>query len=161
MSFHERLKEERERLGYTQPAFAALAGATKQAQLKWEKGETSPNAAALSAWALAGLNLLYVFMGVRAEIHDHLGRIRTVAELAKGINGTDLEKAEIATSLYAQLVNPAPTADEIKAMNDAFADAVPVLRNAAMAVLNSDPNGGVIRRSEDIKARVREKLKTQ
>lgn len=160
MSFHERLKEERERLGYTQPAFAALAGATKQAQLKWEKGETSPNAAALSAWSQVGLNLLYVFTGIQTEILDHLGRVRTVAELTKDINGTDLEKAEIATSLYAQLVNPVPSTDEIKLLTDAYTDASPVLRNAAMAVLQSDPNSGMLKKSEELKTRVGDKLKT-
>ncbi len=66
MNLHERLKEERERLGHSQTAFAALAGASKHAQINWEKGAASPNAAALAAWADAGLDVLYVVTGQRA-----------------------------------------------------------------------------------------------
>ena len=65
MNLHERLKEERERLGHSQTAFAALAGASKHAQINWEKGTASPNAAALAAWAAAGLDVLYVVTGQR------------------------------------------------------------------------------------------------
>lgn len=65
MNLHERLKEERERLGHSQTAFAALAGASKHAQINWEKGAASPNAAALAAWADAGLDVLYVVTGQR------------------------------------------------------------------------------------------------
>lgn len=65
MNLHERLKEERERLGHSQTAFAALAGASKHAQINWEKGAASPNAAALAAWAEAGLDVLYVVTGQR------------------------------------------------------------------------------------------------
>lgn len=66
MNLHERLKEERERIGLSQTAFAALAGASKHAQINWEKGAASPNAAALAAWADAGLDVLYVVTGQRA-----------------------------------------------------------------------------------------------
>ena len=65
MNLHERLKEERERLGHSQTAFAALAGASKHSQINWEKGAASPNAAALAAWAEAGLDVLYVVTGQR------------------------------------------------------------------------------------------------
>ena len=67
MNLHERLKEERERIGLSQTAFAALAGASKHAQINWEKGAASPNAAALAAWADAGLDVLYVVTGQRSQ----------------------------------------------------------------------------------------------
>lgn len=66
MNLSNRLKEERERLGFSQTAFAALAGASKHAQINWEKGAASPNAAALEAWAGDGLDVLYVVTGQRA-----------------------------------------------------------------------------------------------
>ena len=68
MNLHERLKEERERLGFSQTAFAALAGASKHSQINWEKGVASPNASALAAWVLAGLDVLYVVTGQRAPV---------------------------------------------------------------------------------------------
>jgi len=65
MNLGERLKEERERLGYSQTAFAALAGATKHSQINWEKGVAFPNAAVLATWAEAGLDVTYVVTGQR------------------------------------------------------------------------------------------------
>lgn len=62
----ERLKEERERLGFNQADFAAVAGATRKTLFNWESGAASPNAAALASWAEAGLDVLYVVTGQRA-----------------------------------------------------------------------------------------------
>ena len=45
---------------------AALAGATRKTLFNWESGAASPNAAALAAWADAGLDVLYVVTGQRA-----------------------------------------------------------------------------------------------
>lgn len=59
----ERLKEERERLQMTQPAFAAAAGAAKRTLIEWEKGSTSPNAVQLSALGEIGVDVLYVVTG--------------------------------------------------------------------------------------------------
>lgn len=61
----ERIKEERERLGFNQADFAALAGATRKTLFNWESGTASPNAAVLAAWAQHGLDVLYVVTGER------------------------------------------------------------------------------------------------
>ena len=61
----ERIKEERERLGFNQADFAALAEATRKTLFNWESGTASPNAAALAAWAQHGLDVLYVVTGER------------------------------------------------------------------------------------------------
>lgn len=66
MNIGRRLKEERERLGMNQTGFAAIAGASKHAQINWEKGEATPNANALAAWAEKGLDVLYVVTGSRS-----------------------------------------------------------------------------------------------
>ncbi len=65
MGISGRLLEERERLGKTQPEFGALAGVKKQAQLRYEKGERSPDAAYLAAAATHGVDVLYVLTGRR------------------------------------------------------------------------------------------------
>lgn len=62
------LKEERERLGYSQTAFAAMVASSKQAQINWEKGIASPNATALAVWANVGLDVLYVVTGDRSFV---------------------------------------------------------------------------------------------
>ena len=65
MHFGERIKEERERLGFNQGDFAALAEATRKTLFNWESGSASPNAAVLAAWAQHGLDVLYVVTGER------------------------------------------------------------------------------------------------
>lgn len=65
MGIGDRLKEERERLGFNQTDFAAQAGASKNSQYNYEKGERSPDAAYLSAVADQGVDVLYVVTGER------------------------------------------------------------------------------------------------
>lgn len=60
-----RLREERERLGFTQPAFGAVGGVQKLAQLKYEKGERFPGADYLAAVAKVGADVQYIVTGVR------------------------------------------------------------------------------------------------
>lgn len=67
MSIGERLKEERVRLGLNQTDFAELAGVRKNAQSNYEKDERAPDARYLAAVAAAGVDVLYVVTGMRAE----------------------------------------------------------------------------------------------
>lgn len=64
---YQRLREERERLGLTQPAFAEAAGAAKRTLIEWEKGSTSPNAVQMSALSAIGVDVLYVLTGRHAD----------------------------------------------------------------------------------------------
>lgn len=61
----ERLKEERERLGFTIPQFAELAGAKKNTVIDWQNGMSSPPAIKLAALAGIGVDVLYVITGRR------------------------------------------------------------------------------------------------
>jgi transcriptional regulator with XRE-family HTH domain len=61
-----RLSEERERLGYTQPDFAALGGAKQRTLQDWERGVAAPNSEFLAVVNAHGLDLLYVLTGARA-----------------------------------------------------------------------------------------------
>jgi transcriptional regulator with XRE-family HTH domain len=65
MSIFFRLREERERLGFTQEAFAVLGGVQKRAQINYEKGERHPDSAYLAAIAAAGADVLYILTGQR------------------------------------------------------------------------------------------------
>ena len=60
-----RLREERERLGLTQPVFAELAGAKKRTLIDWEKDVSSPTAVQLAQLAAAGADVLYILTGGR------------------------------------------------------------------------------------------------
>lgn len=66
MNHGERIKEERERLGYSQTAFAAIGDSSKGSQISWEKGTASPNVQVLAAWASVGADILYIVMGERS-----------------------------------------------------------------------------------------------
>jgi transcriptional regulator with XRE-family HTH domain len=65
MTIGKRLREERERFGLSQPAFAALAKTTKQTLFSWESEKTAPDGFQFAAFAAAGVDVLYVLTGVR------------------------------------------------------------------------------------------------
>lgn len=68
LSISTRIKEERERLGFSQTQFAALADASKKTQIRWEQEDgAAPDARALSKWIVVGLDALYVLTGERAN----------------------------------------------------------------------------------------------
>lgn len=74
MSIGERLKSERERLGYSQTDFASIGGASKGSQISWEKGPTTPNAAFLAAVSEIGADILYVVTG-RREVEVQIAEL--------------------------------------------------------------------------------------
>lgn len=67
MVIHDRLREERERLGMSQDAFGEIAGVRKQAQHLYEKGERHPDTRYLAAIAAAGADVLYILTGQRSQ----------------------------------------------------------------------------------------------
>ncbi|WP_394231189.1 helix-turn-helix domain-containing protein [Salmonella enterica] len=61
-----RLREERERLGLSQPALGKIGGVTKLTQLNYEKGKGMPDAAYLYTIHKAlGINIHYILTGIR------------------------------------------------------------------------------------------------
>lgn len=62
----ERLRDERQRMGLSQTAFAELAGSSKRAQIRYEQGEP-PDADYLSEISKAGADVLYVVTGERNQ----------------------------------------------------------------------------------------------
>lgn len=84
MDISDRLKEERQRLGLSQTAFAAIAGVTKSAQIKWESGSSSaPTAPALAAFAEAGADVLYILTGRRTLDRPATASSQIVEQLAE------------------------------------------------------------------------------
>jgi transcriptional regulator with XRE-family HTH domain len=67
MGINVRLREERERLGYSQEAFGVLGGVRKQAQHMYESGARRPDANYLQALAEAGADVLYILTGQRSQ----------------------------------------------------------------------------------------------
>lgn len=67
MTIGLRLKEERERLGFTQTAFAELASTTKKSQIDYEKDITQPKAGYLADIAQVGADVLYIITGTKTD----------------------------------------------------------------------------------------------
>jgi transcriptional regulator with XRE-family HTH domain len=65
-SIGARLREERERLNYSQEGFAALAESSRPTQFNYESGKRSPDSAYLAAIAAAGADVLYILTGQRS-----------------------------------------------------------------------------------------------
>ncbi|MDD0973827.1 helix-turn-helix domain-containing protein [Pseudomonas fontis] len=66
LNIGDRLRQERERLGFSQSAFGAIGGVKKLAQLKYEQGERYPGADYLEAVAKVGADVLFIVTGSRS-----------------------------------------------------------------------------------------------
>jgi len=63
MTFGQRLKEERKRLGMTQPDFALVGKVEKNTQINYEQDKRSPTAEYLLAISEIGVDVHYVLYG--------------------------------------------------------------------------------------------------
>lgn len=63
--FGERLKDERQRLDFSQEKFGAVGGVQKLAQRNYEKGNRVPDASYMAAIAAVGADVLYILTGQR------------------------------------------------------------------------------------------------
>lgn len=67
----ERIKEERNRLGFSQEKMAEIAGVTRASQIKYEGNKRNPDSEYLTKIASAGVDIQYVLVG------NHLVTIRS------------------------------------------------------------------------------------
>lgn len=65
MSIGARLKEERQRLGWTQPAMADAGGVSKNSQIAYEQDGTEMKVSYLTGIAENGVDVMYVLSGKR------------------------------------------------------------------------------------------------
>lgn len=104
VSIGGRLREVREGLGMNQTDFAALAGATRQTQSNYEKGERVPDALYLAAIAAAGGDVRYILTGIRESLGQSQAQGYAVAEAP--VDPLEQRKQRIKT-LIDQTDNPA------------------------------------------------------
>ena len=67
MTVGERIKSERERLGFKQPEFAAIGHTTRKSQIDYEKDITQPRVDYLIAISKVGADILYIITGERSK----------------------------------------------------------------------------------------------
>ena len=61
----QRLKEERKRVGFTQPQLGEIVSLTKRTVIDWEKDKSSPTGIQLAAMAKHGFDVSYLITGIR------------------------------------------------------------------------------------------------
>ncbi|WP_081271635.1 helix-turn-helix domain-containing protein [Variovorax paradoxus] len=97
-----RLKEERDRLGWSQATLAETAGASRRAVVAWEGGVTVPGADALAALAPHGFDVLYIVIGQRsAPVESRLSPDE--ATLLKNYQHSDAEGRAAARTVLSSL----------------------------------------------------------
>lgn len=82
MSIHDRLFEERQRLGLTQTQAGQAAGVTMVTWQNWERYDRFPNADALAKLFAAGFDVLYVVTGTRNNAELSNEQAQVVAQMA-------------------------------------------------------------------------------
>jgi transcriptional regulator with XRE-family HTH domain len=65
--FFERLKFERELLGFTQDEMVVKTGVSKRSYCAYEAGDTAPSAKLLAALVMAGIDVPYLLTGQRSQ----------------------------------------------------------------------------------------------
>ena len=125
MSLGERLRQERERLGLSQPKFAAIAATSKQTLFSWESGKTAPDGFQLAALRTAGVDVSYVIAGEpqghgigESAVHQAVLDAVDLLSLDKKIDAQQLAKAVVklcaksvpaaapgSQAIYSQVVN--------------------------------------------------------
>lgn len=86
-AFSERLRQLRLDAGLSQEAFGRLGGVQKQTQIKYEKGERSPDAEYLTGLHLAGIDVGYLITGEKGV------GTQGVQPLEGGVRPQDIGKA--------------------------------------------------------------------
>ncbi|WP_417329550.1 XRE family transcriptional regulator [Halomonas cupida] len=97
MTIGERLKEERERLGLSQTALAAIGGVGKTTQINYEKGLRNPDSAYLTAVSEDGIDLMYVLTGTRSVDQ---GEGSSANDLLNGSQNGTFDEGMIRVPLY-------------------------------------------------------------
>lgn len=110
--FFERLKEERDSLGFTQDAMAAKAGISKRSYCAYEAGETAPSAKLLAALASMGVDVAYLLTGERAA------RVEPASAISEGdrilLDNFHAAPAQVQSGVKTTLGTFAPAAGQVK-----------------------------------------------
>jgi transcriptional regulator with XRE-family HTH domain len=118
IGFGERLRQERRRLGFTQTRFAAVAGASKNSQINWEKDVSSPTASALAAWGDAGADVQYILTGQRSSDSNEDGaKLDELSSLRQAAATLDQAEAALDAAQDWPILSTAP---EIQLLREAL-----------------------------------------
>ncbi|ENO98628.1 putative transcriptional regulator [Thauera phenylacetica B4P] len=103
MQFHERLAEERERLGLTQEEMAKAGGVAKRTYCNYENGDREPPSSFLGRLKEVGVDVGYLLLGVRQ--FDSLGidaSEERLLSLYRSLSAEDKLALEAVALMYSQ-----------------------------------------------------------
>jgi len=118
-----RLRQVRQDMHLSQAEFGKLGGVLKQAQLKYEKGDRTPDAAYFEALGKAGVDVRYVVTGQRItpaemELERRLSHVRAASEATVSISGlTKQQQAQVMDVVFQARMSSLPE-DEAKLLDD-------------------------------------------
>lgn len=107
MEVGDRLKAERERLGYSQEEWASIAQIHRNTQAKYEKGEGSPNVEYLAAINSIGADIDYIITGEKSVYRE------SSPEFECSIVSTIIEQLEIILNKNKQVMSPQKKAQAV------------------------------------------------
>lgn len=101
VSFFERLRDERQRLGLSQTELAEAGGVTKKTQGLYERGDRSPSADYLMAISTVGMDLPYLLSGNR--LVPLCSSNASPDELTVGLSSLGNQQRDLVTQLISAL----------------------------------------------------------
>lgn len=107
MKISDRLKAERERLGYSQEEWALIAQIHRNTQAKYEKGEGSPNVEYLAAINSIGADIDYIITGEKTVYRE------ASPEFECSIISMIIEQLEIVLNKNKQVMSPQKKAQAV------------------------------------------------
>ncbi|EBQ9987690.1 XRE family transcriptional regulator [Salmonella enterica subsp. enterica serovar Oranienburg] len=127
----ERLKEERTRLGMNQTDFAMAGGVQKHAQIRYEKGERSPDGNYFEAVSKIGVDVLYVLTGRKEP------NINVITEELEG-TVSPVRMAMITLELHRQFERNGITSEMFETPDIDYADSGITCRSVRIALLAAE-----------------------
>lgn len=112
----ERLRQERERLGFNQTDFAAFGGVSKMAQTRYEKGTRKPDGAYFEGIARAGADITYILTGEPRALRESLRNIKEATSTAAAISADPKAVSALQTVIFQGLQTA--RGDEVKLLFD-------------------------------------------
>lgn len=136
-SIGSRLREERDRLGASQEEFAAIAGASRKSQIRYETDDRSPDGLYLAAIAKRGADVGFILTGSRSPVST-----REALEIRAGFGRKeDLAHAMVRQAMSGVSVGPLSDPLTTPEAPDAAFFAIP-LHDAELAAGGGAVNDG-------------------
>jgi transcriptional regulator with XRE-family HTH domain len=122
MSIGIKIKEERERLGYSQQAFSDLGGVSKRSQIMYEQDKTEPSARYFTLISDIGADIGYILTGKRSSDKYNAPAPQITNKLDSDCLALAIETVEEGLEVTHRTMKPNKKAELVMAVYDLFKD---------------------------------------